>query len=407
MAVTHTMLVAQTLLVSDLLPPGAGKVNFSSFLVNQWNSELLHVGGMLCRAVYEWELSNIQQLWEKGCGDNDDSPSLELRNQLNQRFLHVLRFFTFHDSTPAPEVARLLADSFYGCTPSPLTLLSSVGVRAAPDIRKFDPALAFLKSLPMLSEYIAQNGGVAIASLPDAHKIRAVQPSDVQRSLQKYALNEEGLVSCLRWWIRILQGKDPIWTGANLLHFVTLICSGSERKLPLSSVQYFLDPKGLGAYIPPDGPLPESLLPLTIYQHFTYPELATVRSWREFSVTDWLQYLTGPSVVSKREYDFTQTIPWTERVLETLSLVWPSLKSEEVRRDSKEILKTKPCIPTTQGLHQPDCSYLLAANENPFDNLKLATVQLSSRSLYNQEMETLLASIGVRRNVPPEILRDR
>ena len=201
MAVTHTMLVAQTLLVSDLLPPGAGKVNFSSFLVNQWNSELLHVGGMLCRAVYEWELSNIQQLWEKGCADDDGFPSLELQNELNQRFLHVLRFFTFRDSTPTPKVARLFADSFYGCVPSPLALLSSIGVHTAPGVRKFDPALVFLKSLPMVSKYVTENGEAAIASLPDVYKVHSVRPSDVQRALQKNALDEKGLVSCLQWWI--------------------------------------------------------------------------------------------------------------------------------------------------------------------------------------------------------------
>ncbi|KAG9312049.1 hypothetical protein JVU11DRAFT_7329 [Chiua virens] len=32
---------------------------------SKWNRELLHVGGLLCRAIYEWELSDIQQSWSR------------------------------------------------------------------------------------------------------------------------------------------------------------------------------------------------------------------------------------------------------------------------------------------------------------------------------------------------------
>ena len=359
----------------------------------------------MCRAVYEWELARIQQLWEQGCAGDVHSPSAELRNQLNQRFLHVLQFFTFHDSTPSPKVADLLRNSFYACSSLPLMLLSSVGVRAAPDIRTFDPAFAFLKSLPMLSEHVAQKGHAAIKSLPDVQKIRHVEAWDVRTSLQKCTLDEEELVSCLRWWIGTLRAKDSMWTRTNLLDFATLVCRGSGKKLPLSSVKHFVDPTGLGAHIPHDSPLPESLLPLTIHWHLSYRDLASV-GWQEFTVPDWLQYLSDPSVIRDPEYDFTQTIHWAERVLETLARVWSSL-NQEARHYSREILISKPCIPTIHGLLRPDCSYLLSATDNPFDNLELAIVRFGSGPRTDQEMEILLAAIGVRRNVPPEVLRDR
>lgn len=371
--------------------------------VLEWNSELLHIGGILCRAVYEWELSNIQQSWEQSCGTVDSPSSSEFRNQLNQRFLHILQFFTFHHSTPSPKVARLIADSFYRCSSLPLTLLSSIGTRRASDIRKFDAAFTFLKSLPMLSEHVTRNGATAIASLPDGHKICSVEPSDVQRSLHEHTLDEEELVACLRWWIVTLQQKNPIWTTDNLLHSATLSCVDG-RKLPLSSVQYFIDPKGLGAHIPPNGPLPGSLLPLNICQHFSRTDLASIH-WQEFTVTHWLQYLSDPSVVLAPEYDFRVSRDWAEQVLTTLFRLWPSL-SHEARSESREVLKTKPCIPTTHGLCRPDSSYLLAANDNPFHNLELANVQFSSGSQTSQEME-ILEFIGVRRHVPPEVLRDR
>lgn len=393
------------LLVSALLLREVMTLISLRSIVHQWNSELIHVGGILSRAVYEWELSNIQRSWEQGAAGNISSrPSLELQNQLDRRFFHVLQFFTFHPSTPAPEVSRWLKDAFYGCSRLPLVLLSSVGVCGAPDIRIFDPAFTFLRSLPLLSEYVTRNGATAITSLPDSHKIRSVEPSDIQRSLDEHTLNEEGLIYFLRWWIT-LQRKNPTWSAENLLH--SAILSGADgKRLLLSSVEYFIDPKGLGAYIPPDGPLPGHLLPLKVYKLFSRADLASIR-WQEFTVNHWLGHLSDPRVMSAYpRYDFTKSIDWAERVLVTLSRLWPSL-SDETHHKSKQIFENRPCIPTTHGLLPPDRSCLLVENDNPFHNIELAIVQFSSGLQTNREMGIVLAFIGVRMHVPPEVFLDR
>ncbi|KAG6369267.1 hypothetical protein JVT61DRAFT_15512 [Boletus reticuloceps] len=378
-------------------------LNEMNVAIYRWNSELLYVGGLLSRAVYEWELSSIQQSWEQGAAGNlDPRQSRELRKQLNQGFLHVLQFFTFHHSTPSPQVSRLLKAAFYGCSSHPLTLLSSVGVRGAPDIRRFDPGFTFLKSLPMLSEYVARDGEAAIASLPGGHEIRSVESSDVQRSLGE-PLNGEELVSFLQWWIK-LQQENPTWSTENLLHSAIFALGGG--KLPLSSIKYFIDPKVLGACIPPDGPLPESLLPLEVYRKFSRGQLASIH-WQEFTVIHWLEYLADPHAMSAYpRYDFTRSTDWAEQVLGALSRLWPFL-SVAMRRKSKEILEDKCCIPTSQGLLRPDHSYLLAENNNPFHKLELATVQFSSVLQTNQDMESVLVFIGVRTHVPPEVFFDR
>ncbi|KAF8119611.1 hypothetical protein EV363DRAFT_1496328 [Boletus edulis] len=126
------------------------RIDFSDINVATWNRELLYVGGLLCRVVYELELSMIQRE-EPNAGKSDS----RLSRGLQERFLHVLKFFTFHCSTPESTVPELLADSFYGCSICPLRLFSSVGVREAPDVRMFHPVLAkFLKSLPVLSKQV-------------------------------------------------------------------------------------------------------------------------------------------------------------------------------------------------------------------------------------------------------------
>ncbi|KIJ58355.1 hypothetical protein HYDPIDRAFT_119620 [Hydnomerulius pinastri MD-312] len=314
-----------------------------------WNRELLYVGGFLCRAVYELELSKIQSSWEEAAAGKPHSrPSRELRDRFHERFLHVLKFFTFHDSTPSSKVAKLLANSFYGCTTLPLRLLSSVGVRGAPDVRAFDPVFAkFLKSLPMLSEYVTRDGAHCIAALPDQHKIPAITLSDVLQDLRRHTLDVEELVECLRWWIT------------------------PRRDNSTSNTADLLD-AGFG--------------------------------WKEFTVASWLQHISRPGVMSAdKKYDFTRSVDWASRVLSTLCRVWPQL-SEDMRSESREVLRNKPCIPTSKGLCCPESSYLPIADNALFHYLDSPIVSRDSGFEVNEDMERFLLFIGVRKNPPVQFL---
>jgi len=73
-------------------------------LVLVWNEELLYIGGFLSRTVYELGLSKIRDEWEGAAGFDgtpDFRPPGELQDTLHQQFLHILKFFTFHHSTPS------------------------------------------------------------------------------------------------------------------------------------------------------------------------------------------------------------------------------------------------------------------------------------------------------------------
>ncbi|KAI6101856.1 hypothetical protein F5141DRAFT_1242841 [Pisolithus sp. B1] len=367
--------------------------------VSIWNRELLYVGGFLCRMVYDLELSKIQRLWEEAVAG--ETHSLLSRALQDQHFLHLFKFFTFHHSTPSPKVADLLAKSFYECSTLPLRLLSSVGVREAPEVRKFDPVFAkFLKSLPMLSKDVTQDCEHAIERLPDQHKIRAISPSDVLQDLRRRALDVEELLACLRWWIASRRDGLAL-SAADLLDAVTL--RGTGGAIPLSSITYFIDSKVLGLHIPPNGPLPLSLIPLGISMHFNYEELASF-GWKEFTVASWLQHMSRPDVMSADEkYDFTQSADWASRVLSTLRHVWPKLP-EDIRSESREVLRNKPCIPTSGGLRCPESSYLPVADNALFHHLGFPIVSPGSGFDVDEGTKEFLLFIGVQKNPPVQLL---
>ncbi|KAI6144665.1 hypothetical protein BKA82DRAFT_15653 [Pisolithus tinctorius] len=368
-----------------------------------WNRELLYVGGVLCRAVYEWELSKIESLWEEAAAGN--LPSQPLRELQDQRFLHILRFFSFRDSTPSPKVADLLMGSFYGCSPRPLRLLSSIGVRCAPDVRAFDPVVAkFLKSLPMLSEEVTRACAHSNTALPGQHKIPTIRPPDVLQDLRRHTLDVEELVACLRWWITLTRDDLTSSTPDLLLDAVTL--RGAGGAIRLSSITYFIDPTIFGLHIPPDGPLPLSVIPPRVSERFSCEELTSF-GWREFSVTSWLQHISCPDVLTAdKKYDFTRSDEWASRVLSTLCRVWPQL-SEDMRGESREVFRNKPCIPTSKGLYCPEFSCLPVADNALFHHLDLPVVNLDSGFEVGEDMKMFLPFIGVRKNPPVQLLLDQ
>ena len=372
-----------------------------------WNEELLYIGGCLSRAVYELELSKIRDALEGAAGfDNtpDFRPPAELQDTLDQHFLHVLKFFTFHRSTPSAKVARLLEAAFYGCFSAPLRLLSSAGVCSAPEIKEYDLALArFLKYLPMLPQYVIQECPHVIEALPDQHKISPTTFLDVLQDLRKHALNQEELVACLQWWLTRKDGS-----ARNTVQLLSVITLGNANGTPLhlSSVEYFMGSESLTARIPLDGPLPASLMPHNITTRFAPTDLVSF-GWQEFTVFDWLRHISQPEIMSAHPtYDFTLSIEWAERVLSVLSAVWSS-PSDELYGLAKSVFGSKNCIPTSHGLRSPEDSFLSRENITLFQDLDLPTVRFTAGLETRGDMERILSSIGVRKHVPPQLLLDR
>ena len=370
-----------------------------------WNEELLYIGGFLSRAVYELELSKIRDAWQGADGFDgtpDFRPPAELQDTLHRQFLHILKFFTFHRSTPSAKVARLLEAAFYRCSTEPLSLLSSVGVRSAPEVRECDLAFAkFLKYLPMLPHYVIQECPRIIKALPDQHKISRITFLDVLQDLRKHSLNQEEVVACLRWW---MSRKDGSAHNTELLSAITL--SGENgTPLQLSSVKYFIGSESIKANIPLDGPLPTALISYDITRRFGSTDLMSL-GWREFTVVDWLQHITQSEIMAADpKRDFTRSIEWAERVLSVLSSVW-STQSEKLHTLVKSIFMGKNCIPTSHGLRPPEETFLSSAN-TLFRDLDLPTVRFTAGLETKGDVERFLSSIGVRKHIPPQLLLDR
>ena len=369
-----------------------------------WNKELLYVGGFLSRTVYEFELSIIDTAWAGGA-DGSFRPPRELQKRLQEQFIHTLKFFAFHHSTPSPLIGTLIGQSFHDCSATSLRLLSSVGVREASHIKEHNPTFAkFLKDVPMLSKSVAHECRRTVQILQNQGMISPVTFPDILHSLRQHRLNKEELVSCLRWWISL--GENG--SAADLVQLLdAIVFSDADGSvLPLSSVQYFVDPETLGSHIPQDSPLPSSLFPQHVAMEFTAAELSTF-GWREFTVVDWLQHISQPHIMSADPTrDFTTSPDWAARVLSALSHIWSS-SSNDARCLVKEQYTSKTCVPTSCGLRTPGGSYLPGTSTDLFRDLELPVVQFPDDMKTTGELEVLLTFIGVRKHIDPQLIVNR
>jgi hypothetical protein len=370
-----------------------------------WNRELLYVGGYLCRTAYEIELESIRILWDGAASSYPvDTFYPQPGDWLRDRFLHVLKFFTFHVSTPSSDVARFLEAAFFGCSISPLKILSTTGVRDASDVRAPDPIfLQFLKHLPVIPEPVVASAPMAFRALRSKGLIPDITFQDVLAQLREHPLNEEELIACLKWWVGIGQ-QDSTYHAAHIrteLLNATILSLGSgkdARVTPLSMVQYFINQR----MIPLDGPLPNTLLPLSVTKHFTQEQLKSF-GWQEFSILDWIRHIFRPDVMNANPtQDITKSPEWAERVLTVLARAWSSL-SKESHEMIKAVLVEKSCIPTSSGLQKPELSYFSSANI--FNDLPV--VVFTSGGALKGNMEKLLFFIGVRKHVDLQVVFDR
>ncbi|KAF8688692.1 hypothetical protein RHS03_09437, partial [Rhizoctonia solani] len=382
--------------------------------VSIWNKELLYVGGLLARAVYEIELSNIAELWtgamSSSTSDKDDEGDKTLRTWLQSRCLHVLQFFTFHPTTPSSVVAEHFRSAFFtsGAMANHIfPIISTLGVRSAKDVRVYNAAFTgFLKNTPMLPPEIAREGRLMLASLRERGMCTDVTFQDVLDELKARILDEQEAVALLKW--RMGLDAELTRTHARELREVFLgaavFCIKEEGKqdkvVPLASIRTFINPRT--SVIPLDSPLPEHTLPFVISKQLGNADFKGLFGWTELGVPDWITYLVNPTARKETGMDITVDAVFAERVLGVIARAWPSINATQ-QQDICTKLSDVPCVPTRAGLKIPSEAYF--SNAHVFPDLPI--VVMPKGTAVKGTLEKVLVSLGVRRHVDLQIVFSR
>jgi hypothetical protein len=301
--------------------------------------------------------------------------------------------------------------AFFACaTTLPFSIISSVGVRNLSQVHIPNPEFSgFLKCLPLIPEDVVNGAKAMVAALRSRGMIKEMTFEDVLNELRLRPLSETETVACLQWWTGVSEQvntpqKNRFKERSQLLGALVVSVTGPPEKLmKLSDAQTFLNTKTSESIIPTDGPLPTSLLPMSITSAFDRDVLASIFPWKQLSITVWLRHVTSRKVAAANaEFDVTHSAPWAERVLSVLARAWPSLH-KTARNEVITVLNPKSCIPTSTGLKVPKETYFPSANL--FRDLPIVT--MPSGAIVAGDLEKLLQSLGVRGYVKLEIVLDR
>ncbi|KAK0212970.1 hypothetical protein DFS33DRAFT_1285718 [Desarmillaria ectypa] len=366
-----------------------------------WNQELLFVGGFLARVAYELELSTIRSLWDGSSSPSSD-PAEDIKHRLTQRSLHLLKFFTFHPSTPSGEVAGRLEEAFFSCANSiPFSIITTAGVRKISDARMPDATFSgFLTQLPVIPTDVLDEARPMITSLQNRQLLKTITFEDVLKELRSRPLSEAETIACLKWWSGVkLNVTDRSSIQKQLLDAAIMTTglagSGAERIVPLNIIQTFVDPK----YIPPDGPLPDHVLPYTVSKQLSSSTLKSSFPWTELTIHQWIQHVCDPKTRSAPEHDIATSALWAEHVLTVLSRSW-TIISPEMKGEIVVMMKPLKCIPTSSGMRIPEEVYFPSANI--FRDLPV--VLLHSGATIRGSLERVMEGLGVRRDVELQTL---
>ncbi len=298
--------------------------------------------------------------------------------------------------------------AFFACaTTHPFSIISLDGVRNAMHVHSPNPEFSgFLKHLPLIPEDVFNGAKTMIATLRARGMIKKVTFTDILNGLRLGPLNETETVACLKWWIGVTTRGGSLnlqWRSQLLDALVISIPGPPEEMMKMSNAQTFLNSKSGESIIPTDGPLPSTLLPMSVTGSFDPDVLASVFPWKQLSVADWLRHLTDPEVAAANtEFDITYSASWAERVLSVLAQAWSSL-AETAHEDVIKILNSKSCIPTSTGMRVPDQAYF--SSVKLFQDLPIVT--MPSGDTVEGNLEKVLQSLGVRKHVELQIIFER
>ncbi|CAE6473592.1 unnamed protein product [Rhizoctonia solani] len=342
-----------------------------------WNKELLHVGGLLARVVYELEMASINEVW----GSSSDSISIVgqpreedriLQLWLKNRCSHMLQFFTTRPTVPSPIVAECFRTAFLASIDSrnqPFPIISTLGVRPARDVRNYNEALVgILKKTPMLTREIATENRTMLTMLRKYEMCMDVGPQDILEELKDRVLDEQQVVTLLRWWagigykIRREDAQNSRETFFLAVNFSLKNQTKEAKVISLALIKRFVSPQV--SMVLHDGPLPEDTLPIIVSGLLSDLNISHSFGWSQLSVPDWIAHLVDSKTEAGKAVDFNLDTMLAEKILTVIATAWLSLSSKDRKRVSSQLANV-PCIPTQFGLMVPTEAYLVDADEFP------------------------------------------
>ncbi|KAI8149845.1 hypothetical protein BJV82DRAFT_2121 [Fennellomyces sp. T-0311] len=381
-------------------------IDFAERYLRIWNMELLAVGGLLCRIVYNSEMEHIHRLYRELVGYTEvvDKSAVtdDAKAMMERQAAHALASFTFQHSTPSPLVGSVQEEQFFKSSKTPAMIMTSHGIQSTTQTRILpDPGFNapqllndFIKTIPTVTPIMMESCKESIDKLKLFGILRMFGINDVLQELDARPLKTSEMTACMKWWIdqnKAPSGAAEIMQARQQFLDAAILDTESDHLVALSTVKFWLNPK----VIPLDMPLPETVLPFAVSRSLYSQDLgAYFGNWKELSLVDWVRY------IAETNNEIEVSPVFAERVLHVVSRAY-SHTSSKGQAEICKILKIKKCIPTKYGMKLPHEAYFETVKL--FDDLPIVHFENTKQTI----SDVFLAALGVRKHVELQLVFDR
>jgi len=372
-------------------------IDFTNKTLARYNKEMLSIAGILCRIIYEDEMSRITKDYNEIIkpsikSDDEDTKCVRERlEKLERQAARVLDHFTFKPSMQNLSIGREIESRFFNCKwrERDLTILSTKGVTEISKVRFPDPEMkGFIKNVPVVPNIILEQCNVFFKK--STNPIKKMTNQDVLYELKNRNLCENEMIEFLKWWNKY-NFRLATSEKAQLMQFATIHTCDESRPLTLNSFVYFLNP----GIIPPDVDLPPEVLPYNISKNLQHQDLKRCFGWSELPLVSWARFIADHP-------DLEVSSKFAEKVFQILERNFQNT-SQPNKETICQLFSQKKCIPTKFGMkfemkfpHETYFHYV-----NLFSDLPIIQFQKPS------SVQNVMELLGVRKVVELQIIFDR
>ncbi|KKA27058.1 hypothetical protein TD95_002465 [Thielaviopsis punctulata] len=374
-------------------------IDLNARWVRTWNIEMLRAAGIITRLSFLDDMHTLDQAF-RGSLPQKVRKLDEHVAQFMPEALHILKTYSFEDSTPNHQVAQIIDESFWTSFSRPtVDLFSSRGVLPSEKVRIPNAELSrFVDDIPVVPEPIKDS--VFVRKLISFGLVSNITISDIQRALEAKALDKTQLSFFLKWMAQsVLTGRIDHQAKINLLDVAVATISDDETNpngdgaiITLGSIKSFLSTNR----IPPGMPLPPTTLPFAFTHSLNNTELDAL-GWEPLETLEWARFLIETSVKCADNVNVLKTPKFAVSALTVMSKNWENMPNSD-RVILAELLKKHTVMPTKAGMRRPVESFF--PNVKVFDDLPV--IQGCSGL-----KEKFLVAIGVRKTVDLETIFTR
>ncbi|KKY39479.1 putative atpase subunit c domain protein [Diaporthe ampelina] len=373
-------------------------IDLNARWVRNWNIEMLRVAGIMTRLAFANEMSDLELKLRRviDARPKGSQPTKEEVAKLVPEALHILRTYTFQDSTPSANVGQIIEESFwFAFQKASIEVFSSRGVLPSTKVRVGSDELAkFVNGIPVILDEMKDS--TFMRKLEDFGLIQRITADDIRKELEAKALNKDQLIHFIGWASKKAASGELDPGSRSRLFDVTVATVGdgddSGEIIALSSVKNYLSSNK----IPPSLPIPPTTIPFAFTNHLTEPQLQAL-GWERLETVPWLRFLIETASGRSEDENITKSPKFAVSVLTVLSKNWDNLGLSS-KNTVTSLLQGITVMPTKMGMKKPTESFFPSVKL--FDDLP--TIE-GCQSL----KEKFLSALGVRRTLDLDTIFSR